>query len=89
MGFTGFFRLLQSEFCRRQRILQEIRSETQLFLSQIISRMIGIHYYFCLYVLGFPAGLSRPGKSREGPGMGRDGTGPRDLEGPVVLWSRD
>ena len=34
-------------------------------------------------------GLSRPGKSREGPGMGQDRTGPRDLEGPVVLWSRD
>ena len=28
-------------------------------------------------------------KSREGPGTGRDRTGPRDLEGPVVLWSRD
>ena len=39
--------------------------------------------------LGFPAGLSRPGKSREGPGTGQDRTGPRDLEGPVVLWSRD
>ena len=34
-------------------------------------------------------GLSRPGKSREGPGTGQDRTGPRDLEGPVVLWSRD
>ena len=34
--------------------------------------------------LGFPAGLFRPGKSLEGPGMGRDRTGPRDLEGPVV-----
>ena len=34
-------------------------------------------------------GLSRPGKSREGPGTGRDRTGPRDPEGPVVLWSRD
>ena len=32
---------------------------------------------------------SRPGKSREGPGTGRDRTGPRNLEGPVVLWSRD
>ena len=40
-------------------------------------------------LLGFPAGLSRPGKSREGPGTGRDRKGPRDLEGPVVLWSRD
>ena len=32
------------------------------------------------------AGLSRPGKSREGPGKvpGRDRTGPRDIEGPVV-----
>ena len=34
-------------------------------------------------------GLSRPRKSREGPGTGWDRTGPRDLEGPVVLWSRD
>jgi hypothetical protein len=41
------------------------------------------------YVLGFPAGLSRPGKSREGPGTGRDRTGPRDLEGPVVLAGQD
>ena len=40
-------------------------------------------------VLGFPAGLSRPGKSREGPGTGRDRTGPRNPEGPMVLWSRD
>ena len=35
-------------------------------------------------LLSFPAGLSRPGKSREGPG-----TGPRDLEGPVVLAGQD
>ena len=35
------------------------------------------------------AGLSRPGKSREGPRTGRDRTGPRDLEGPVVPWSQD
>ena len=34
-------------------------------------------------------GLSRPGKSREGPGTGRDRTGPRDLEGPVVLAGQD
>ena len=40
-------------------------------------------------LLGFPAGLSRPGKSREGPGTGRDRTGPRDLEGPVVLAGQD
>ena len=39
-------------------------------------------------VVGFPAGPFRPGKSREGPGTGRDRTGPRDLAGPVVLWSR-
>ena len=41
------------------------------------------------FLLGFPAGLSRPGKSREGPGTGRDRTGPRDLEGPVVLAGQD
>ena len=41
------------------------------------------------FLLGFPAGPFRPGKSREGPGTGRDRTGPRDFEGPVVLWSRD
>ena len=29
--------------------------------------------------VGFPAGPFRPGKSREGPGTGRDGTG-QDLE---------
>ena len=40
-------------------------------------------------VLGFPAGLFRPGKSREGPGTGRDRTGPRDIEGPVVLPGQD
>ena len=40
-------------------------------------------------VLGFPAGLFRPGKSREGLGTGWDRTGPRDLEGHVVLWFRD
>ena len=34
-------------------------------------------------------GLSRPGKSREGPGTGQDRTGPRDLEGPVVLPGQD
>ena len=39
--------------------------------------------------LGFPAGLFRPGKSREGPGTGQDRTGPRDLEGPVVLPGQD
>ena len=43
----------------------------------------------CWRTLGFPAGPFRPGKSREGPGTERDRTGPRDLEGPVVLWSRD
>ena len=41
------------------------------------------------YELGFPAGLFRPGKSREGPGTGRDRTGPRDIESSVVPWSRD
>ena len=34
-------------------------------------------------------GLSRPGKSREGPGKEQDRTGPRDLEGPVVLPGQD
>ena len=51
---------------------------------QLISKCL-----FALCLVGFPAGLSRPGKSREGPGTGRDRTGPRDPEGPVVLWSRD
>ena len=35
--------------------------------------------------VGFPAGLSRPGKSREGHGTGRDGTG-QDLETLKVPW---
>ena len=42
-----------------------------------------------MFQLGFPAGLFRPGKSREGPGTGRARTGPRDLEGPVVLAGQD
>ena len=33
------------------------------------------------YQLGFPAGLSCPGKSQEGPGTGRNRTGTRDPEG--------
>ena len=41
------------------------------------------------FQLVMATGLSHPGKSREGPGTGQDRTGPRDLEGPVVLWSRD
>ena len=41
------------------------------------------------YVLVLATGLSRPGKSREGPGTGQDRTGPRDPEGLVVLWSQD
>ena len=41
------------------------------------------------YILVMAAGLSRPGKSWEDPETGQDRTGPRDLEGPVVLWSRD
>ena len=40
-------------------------------------------------LLVMATGLSRPGKSWEGPGTGRDRTGPRNLEGPVVLWSWD
>ena len=35
------------------------------------------------------AGLSRPGKSREGPGTGRDRTGPRDPGGLGTKKSRD
>ena len=30
----------------------------------------------CWLVVGFPAGLSCPEKSRDGPGTGRDRTGP-------------
>ena len=41
------------------------------------------------YTLVMATGLSRPGKSREGPGTGQDRTGPRDLEGPVVLAGQD
>ena len=40
-------------------------------------------------LLGFPAGLFRPGKSWEGPGTGRNRTRPRHFEGPVVPWSQD
>ena len=41
------------------------------------------------YLLVMATGLFRPGKSREGPGTGRDRTGPRDIEGPVVLPGQD
>ena len=41
------------------------------------------------YTVVMATGLSQPGKSREGPGTGRDRTGPRDLEGPVVLAGQD
>ena len=41
------------------------------------------------YVVVMATGLSRPGMSREGPGTGRDRTGLRDLEGPVVLAGQD
>ena len=34
------------------------------------------------YVVVFPAGLSRPGKSREGPGKSREGPG------KVLGWDR-
>ena len=41
------------------------------------------------YLLVMATGLSRPGKFREGPGTGWYRTGPRDLEGPVILWPQD
>ena len=52
---------------------------------------MGLHCFtsLCWLVVGFPAGLLRPKKSRDGPGTGRDRTGPRDLEDPVIPWSRD
>ena len=50
---------------------------------------LGVNFELNGFNVGFPAGPFRPGKSREGPGTERDRTGPRDLEGPVVLWSRD
>ena len=33
--------------------------------------------------------LSEAGEASHEPLPGPDRTGPRDLEGPVVLWSRD
>ena len=42
-----------------------------------------------MFKLVMATGLSRPGKSREGPGTGQDRTGPRDLDGPVVLPGQD
>ena len=49
------------------------------------------HILLLMYVdpgstLVMATGLSRPGKSREGPGTGRDRTG-QDLETLKVLWS--
>ena len=61
--------------------------ETKKYVFRNISNVSNLVAGACL--LGFPAGLSRPGKSREGPGTGRDRTGPRDLEGPVVLAGQD
>ena len=67
-------------------------NEDQCFLqlrpdkSGILSLLVQVVIWFELVIA---AGLSRPGKSREGPGTGQDRTGPRDLEGPVVPWSRD
>ena len=39
------------------------------------------------FTIGFPARLSHPGKSREGPGQ--DGTGPIDLEDPGTKKFRE
>ena len=67
-------------------------NEDQCFLqlrpdkSGILSLLVQVVIWFELVIA---AGLSRPGKSREGPGTGQDRTGPRDLEGPMVLWSRE
>ena len=54
-----------------------------------LRRKAEISNQFVASELVMAAGLSRPGNSREGPGTEQDRTGPRDLEGPVVLWSRD
>ena len=64
-------------------------NEDQCFLqlrpdkSGILSLLVQVVIWFELVIA---AGLSRPGKSREGPEKvpGRDRTGPRDIEGPVV-----
>ena len=48
-------------------------------------KFLAYTYYFslsqCEVVMA--TGLSRPGKSWEGPGTGQDRTGPRDLEEPL------
>ena len=51
---------------------------------------MGLHCFtsLCWLVVGFPAGLSRPKKSRDGPGTGRDRTG-QDTEGPGTKKARD
>ena len=65
-----------------------------LAILNVLPKLLpGPNLCFCLWktqnILVMATGLSRPGKSREGPGTGQDRTGPRDLESPVVLWSRD
>jgi hypothetical protein len=59
------------------------------FFSSNKSLSIKLKIINIMYRLVMATGLSRPGKSREVPGRSRERTGPRYLEGPVVLWSRD
>ena len=49
----------------------------------------GVPQFRNVYILALAAGLSRPGKSQEGPRTGQDGTGPRDPESPGTNKSQD
>ena len=63
--------------------LQNLHTSTCILLG----RNVAAKEDRCGLVLA--AGLSRPGKSREGPRTGQDGTGPRDPESPGTNKSQD
>ena len=71
-----------------------IMDEMQIsVLPKNSEKIIGCQNIFYEYTiqsgLVLAAGLSRPGKSREGPRTGQDGTGPRDPESPGTNKSQD
>ena len=53
------------------------------------AQIIPVQCSYDRYLVVLAAGLSRPGKSWEGPRTGQDGTGPRDPESPGTKKSQD
>ena len=82
--------VLDHSTMRRQpfRVIHKLRRICKMF-SSTFSDFPSLSLGRSPSTLVMATGLSCPGKTREGPRTGRDRTGPRDLEGPVVLWSRD